>query len=256
MADTASITRLAAFNTAALQTLGADSLWDSRLTEYLRTDGLQHAYIEWGDYARHYEHVAGEERRLSATHGHGWRNHPDAAELDRRTDGERRRVEATWDELCESYRAAARALVLTPAPTIAAALFKLRAIEWSDLDSSSQMTRRCDEIVAEDMARLAGQPSNTALRPLKSAGADATDGEDAITQYWIAYHAFNNGQLDGKAFDEALFAMHAFVPTTAHDFMRKVEAFHSIDGCPRQERVDALKNQAAALIGRREGREG
>jgi len=66
------------------------------------------------------------------------------------------RADREYDERYLSKIApAAIALALTPAPNLAAALFKAKLIEREDLHLYAEMPRDCMEVVHEDMARLA-----------------------------------------------------------------------------------------------------
>lgn len=145
-----------AYTAAALATLGADPAWDERLTTYLRADALQQAHSSFGPLARANEEHNLECIKMEADYGLRWKSHP-AANGTARSAAAAQAAEAEWTEqYCEPYWQAARDLAMAPAPTLAAALFKVRLIEWDELDNDGPMPRDCFVIVAEDMARLAG----------------------------------------------------------------------------------------------------
>lgn len=146
-----------AYAAAAIATLGADPEWDERLTAYLRLDGLQYAHVEFGPLARANEANSLVCMDLQGKYGPRWKSNPEAIVLAEPSIEAAQTAEAVWTaEYCEPYWQAARDLVLTPAPTLLAALFKIRLIEWDELDNDGILNRDCFEIVVADMARLAG----------------------------------------------------------------------------------------------------
>lgn len=145
-----------AYTAAALATLGAAPEWDARLTEYLRLQALQEAHSLFGPLSRAEEANAIEHGQAEARHGPNWRNVPAALASVSVTAAAALAVEDQWtQEYCRPFWRAARELACTPAPSLQAALFKVRLIEWEEIDNDAEMTRDCFEIVAEDMARLA-----------------------------------------------------------------------------------------------------
>jgi len=160
MADAANSARDCAFQTLALSTLGADPVWDARLTEYLSALTLVEADSDFGLLARTGE--ANTLKVMEAEHAFGpnWRSIPKALVLIEPSRKAAQDAESLWsDKYCEPFWQAGRALALTPAPTIAAALLKTQVIKRDELDNDSKMTRDPFEIVAEDMARLANLTS-------------------------------------------------------------------------------------------------
>lgn len=146
-----------AYTAAALATLGADPVWDERLTTYLRLDALQQAHSSFGPLAQASEASDLKHIEIEAKYGPRWKTNPEARQEAEPASAAVLAAEQAWTErFCDPFWQAARELALTPAPTLAAALFKVRLIQWEDLDNDGVMTRDCFEIVAEDMARLAG----------------------------------------------------------------------------------------------------
>jgi hypothetical protein len=139
----------------ALATLGTCREWDARLTTYLRADALAHADFAFGDYGKAYDQNGWERLRLEEAFGKNYRQHPAGAvearaATEKMKAAEECRVAAFLNPLWE----AERELALTPAPTLAAALFKMQLIEHQEVWNSTSMPRDGFEIVAEDFARL------------------------------------------------------------------------------------------------------
>lgn len=146
-----------AFTSAALATLGVDPAWDKRMAAYLRLGSLQQAHASFGPLAQANEASAVKHCELEQRFGPHWKSNTKAWTEAQPLYAAALEIETQWTEqLCEPFWQAARDLVLTPAPTLAAALFKVRLIEWEDLDNDGAMTRDCFEIVAEDIERLSG----------------------------------------------------------------------------------------------------
>ena len=156
MANIDIITLRSAVTTQALATMGSDPEWDRKLAAYLRAEALQQSDYEFGAYAVAQNEVGLDEIRIEAQHGRGWHARPEHAPVYR---SQRERLEAASDEWQRCYAdphdTTARELAMTPAPTLAAALFKQLVIFREDLGNDNRMPRDAMEIVAEDMARLA-----------------------------------------------------------------------------------------------------
>lgn len=233
--------RECAINTAALATMGTDSTWDARLTEYLRRRALQQAVCDFGFLSKANEEHSYQIYRVEAAFGSGWRDDPRAEALTEPTSKAADAAQKRWDaEYCEPFWQAGRDLVLTPAPSLAAALFKFQIIRDDEVWNDSRMERDCVEIIAEDMARP--------RRPNPI--------EDPVTRYWTAFDAYNSGCLTEGEYDAVLTELDAWAPPTFHDFVRKFEAIFIDGGKPSDEREDMLTQQAIALLGgARAGRE-
>ncbi|WP_066561006.1 hypothetical protein [Croceicoccus bisphenolivorans] len=155
MADIDTIAKRVALHGAALATLGTDPAWDKALRAYLRADALQQADLEFGETAK------GQERRklecimLADRYGPEWRKHPGAEAERRRIFEEGEESDKRWTErFCKPYWRASRELALTPAPTIAAAMFKATMIESDEVWNDCDFPADCMEILQSDFARL------------------------------------------------------------------------------------------------------
>ena len=132
--------------------------WNAKMKAYLHIDALARAYAEFGEGARLSDKWGWQDIRLQEQFGPNFRNIPEArAILSGRNEEVRDHEERTTERFFRPLWAAQRELALTPAPTIAAALFKADMIEASELSNDSLMERDCFEIVAEDFARLSGE---------------------------------------------------------------------------------------------------
>ena len=132
--------------------------WDRKMAAFLRADALTRAYDDFGEGQRVNDEHDRQNLLLEEKYGPGFRSHPQArATLDAQTP---RFLQMEEDKSERFYRPlwkAQRELVLTPAPDLAAALFKVELINVAEIWNDNQMPRDCFEIVAEDMARLAGE---------------------------------------------------------------------------------------------------
>jgi hypothetical protein len=170
MADTLIAAHNCAFQTLALSTLGSDSVWDARLTAYLSAQALQRAETDFGKLSEATDINEREIDRAREIHGADWRSSPEACA---RVEVARIAANAAFEkwssDLCEPYWQATRELVLTPAPTLAAALLKAQVIRLDEAWNDREIERDCVGIIAEDMARF-------------TVSAPSSDG--AILQAW------------------------------------------------------------------------
>ena len=134
--------------------------WGLRMAEYLRAAALQRADEAFGALAKVAEECTLRDIRLEARFGPGFRSIPEArAIMDRTpTSGMRDSDDAHCEDFCKPLWQAQRELAATPAPNLAAALFKVHLIEEAELDNDSVFQRDCMEIVQADFARLASAP--------------------------------------------------------------------------------------------------
>lgn len=159
MADVYSFTNhqyLAAANPALAAT--GDQEWDSRFADWLALDALARADIDFGPYAEACRHNDDTKRRLEHDHGLNFKACPKASA---EWEVEWRKMLAAEDDRQDRYLApmwrAARALALTPAPNLAAALYKVEVIKREELDNNGGFEVDPFQIVRDDIARLRGE---------------------------------------------------------------------------------------------------
>jgi len=157
MAQTSDLTLRSTLTTQALATMGVDPAWDAKVANYLACSSLSRADVEWGPNARAEEVRALRRYELKAKYGKDYAKNSDAK---REAEAMQRASEADADVLSERrYRPMWRAaceLAATPAPTIAAAVFKSLLIEIDECWNDSEMRGDCFDIVESDFARLVG----------------------------------------------------------------------------------------------------
>jgi hypothetical protein len=147
----------AAFTAQALATIGADSEWDARLADYLRCDALQFADSEFGAYAAANEKLTLAAIQLEARYGDAYRSSPQAKVLADIAHAENAEANQRWsDTYLKPFWRAARDLASTPAPTLAAALFKVALIHSEEVWNDAKFAGNAMQIVSEDFARLQG----------------------------------------------------------------------------------------------------
>jgi hypothetical protein len=147
----------AAMTTRALSTLGTGSPeWDNALQEVLRLEAIYLSDLGFGSNARANEAFTHAKMAIEEKYGREWKLNPEAAAASReawktlnQADEKQAReiLRPLWD--------AQRQLMLTPAPTLNAALFKAELMEWAEIWNDSQLERDGFEIVAEELERFA-----------------------------------------------------------------------------------------------------
>lgn len=129
--------------------------WDTRFAEWLRLDGLLRANYAFGDMARAREEYDNAKWCLSEKYGKRFRSIPKA---DSAHSEAFQAIRAAEDRSMEQFGTpmwkACTALAETPAPNLAAALFKIELIKREELDNDASIARDAMEIVIEDMERL------------------------------------------------------------------------------------------------------
>ncbi|WP_298165119.1 hypothetical protein [Novosphingobium sp.] len=152
------ITQRSALTAQALATMGADSEWDRCLRAYLAWDTKVRAQTQYGAYDKAMEAGTLGRLDLESRFGKGWMRHPDAqGEFESIRAMEKDADDAFTLNFTVPFWKAARDLVLTPAPSLAAALFKAAVIEWEEVWNDSDMTADCVEILDADLARFVGE---------------------------------------------------------------------------------------------------
>lgn len=157
MTDITNATLRAAMTTRALSTLGACSPeWDNAVREVLRRQALYLSDVEFGPSSEAAEAFDRARFEIEAKHGRNWRDNPDAVEAMQTARAALNEAEeAATEQLLRPLWAAQRALALTPAPNLNAALFKSEIMAWEEIWNDNQLGRDGFEIVAEELARFA-----------------------------------------------------------------------------------------------------
>ena len=144
----------AASNPMLAQT--GNAAWDKAFADYVCFDALQDADHTFGGYAAALEDHTLTKVRLIERFGKAYSATPEAAAeaeaaFEKVSEAERTR-EAKY---LRPYWKSAIALAMTPAPNLAAAIFKVQLVKREQLERDGDMPRDPMEIVNEDMARLA-----------------------------------------------------------------------------------------------------
>lgn len=150
----------AQFGAQGLATMGVCPTWDRAVHNFVAADVLARAHEEFGPLTLNRIDTDLERKGMSleARYGENWRNHPDGKPV--------------WDQMVEAgnaydaeffkqfyapFYAAQCQLARTPAPTLAAALFKAAVIEMHDVWNDPDLEESCIELIQADLARLAPQ---------------------------------------------------------------------------------------------------
>lgn len=156
MADYNIVTHRSTIHQEALATLGTDPAWDKALHSYLRADALQHADLEYGEVAKIRLRHEYEEIELADKFGRDWKKHPGAKDEWNRIRAESDAADDRWTErYCRPLWRAANELALTPAPTLAAAMFKATLIETEEVWNDRDFPADAMDVLQSDFARLA-----------------------------------------------------------------------------------------------------
>lgn len=158
MANIDSITQCATLHSAALATLGSDPTWDKALKAYLRADALQRADSEFGALDKASAAFRRSRWALEDMYGPNWSGVPKATAEHQPAFAAMQAAEDRWAQtFCQVLWRTSRELALTPAPTIAAAMFKATLIEIEDLSNDCDFPADPMEVLQADFARLAGE---------------------------------------------------------------------------------------------------
>ncbi|MDE2597020.1 MAG: hypothetical protein KGL44_09095 [Sphingomonadales bacterium] len=158
MGDIAKIGHRAAFTAQALATMGADPEWDRALTKFLTCEARARAQEEYGEWAQRNEAIVRSFALLEHRFGKDWKRHPDAAAEAAQLNADSR---ASDDRLQVGYFApfwaSQQELMTTPAPTLAAALFKAAMIELHDVWNAGEDDLAGFAIIEADLSRFTGE---------------------------------------------------------------------------------------------------
>lgn len=158
MTDLANQAHHATLRASAVATLGGSPAWDQVLSRYLACDALHTAMAEYGPLSQAHEARAWLAIELEKQHGKNWKDNLDAQARYAIADRAYQAADETYtaDFLVPLWQAQ-RDLASTPAPTMAAAVFKAQLIEVEEVWNDNQFDLDCMQIVRDDFARLSGQ---------------------------------------------------------------------------------------------------
>lgn len=155
MVDPNSMTARLIFKQAALATVGIDAAWDKALQRYLRCETLYNASEAFGPMAKDQERHTLETIDIQAEYGRDWKGNVEAM---RRHEASFASLRAAEDrqirDFAQPFWRAAEELALTPAPTLAAAMFKAAVMEQDDVGNNRDFPADCMEVLQGDFARL------------------------------------------------------------------------------------------------------
>lgn len=143
--------------TAAVNLNADRAEWDRRMADYLRADLMVRADAEYGPFSETMAAHHACARNLKAEYGPFFRDQPDALAKFRDSLSQVRAAEEEQLALLQPLWSAQRALLCTPAPDLAAAIFKHELVAREDLKCDGELERDPFDIIAADVARLAGE---------------------------------------------------------------------------------------------------
>lgn len=139
----------------ALATMGVDPEWDKRLTAYLTAECLAFSDLEFGVAAEGFEKFQRSKMHIESEFGKNFAQNPHAKALFSEAMREVSTVEdARIQQYLTPYWATAKDLMHTPAPTLAAALFKSNMIFKEDLFCEAGIGPLAMGVLASDFHRL------------------------------------------------------------------------------------------------------
>ena len=151
-------TNRATTTTRAISTLGECPKWDAAVQDFLRSQALAQSAEKFGLLQRASEASDVAQGEVEAKFGRNWKANDEAKAI---LAPFRAALLKAEEDMAERYYrplwAAQRRLALTTPPSLNAALFKAELIESEEIWNDTQLGRDAFEIVADDMARFAGE---------------------------------------------------------------------------------------------------
>ena len=145
-----------AMQSAALATMGACLVWDAAVSRWLRWSVLAAADLEYGAMSQADEESIRRRASLEERHGQGWRDLPHLkATVTTHLRAGEQASERWTDDYCRPQWEAAREVTTTPAPTVAAAVFKAMLIESDEVWCDGNFNGDAMAILHADFARVA-----------------------------------------------------------------------------------------------------
>jgi hypothetical protein len=144
------------------------------MATYLAALTLCEADMQYGTYGKLHDEYSLDRLSLESQHGKQWVHLPE--KITGALDGAERTASLEWsDRFAEPQWNAATALVGTPAPTLAAAVFKHSLIQREETPQWTDLPFDCMDVLAADFARLADNPANAAWQAAREAEQAARD---------------------------------------------------------------------------------
>jgi len=163
-----------AFTSAAIATMGACPVWDAAMTKYLAAMTLCQAEVQYGATGKAEDADSLERLSIKEQHGKKWTALPDEITAPFQ-EAEDARSEAWTANFAQPQWDAATALVGTPAPTLAAAVFKDALIQREETPQWPNLPFDCMEVLAADFARLTSDQTGAAWAAVCQAEQAARD---------------------------------------------------------------------------------
>jgi len=149
-----------AFTSSAIATMGACPVWDAAMGRYLAALTLCEAEMQYGAHGKAEDADDLERLLLKNQHGKTWDELPEA--ITAPFEQARSAAERAWTEnFAQPQWDAATALVGTPAPTLAAAVFKHTLIQREETPQWTDLPFDCMDVLAADFACLINLPRAT-----------------------------------------------------------------------------------------------
>lgn len=155
----AAATELASYTSAAIATMGACPVWDAAMSTYLAKLTLAEADMRYGAYATVEEEVYSARHSLATQHGKPFYELPKEITTPNEA-AEKKAYEAWTANFVQPQWDAATALVGTPAPTLAAAVFKHKLIEREETPQWADLPFDCMDVLTADFSRIASAQAN------------------------------------------------------------------------------------------------
>jgi len=146
----------AQFHAQGLATVGLDPAWDAAVTAYIAADVRTEAYAEFGPLALEKEAADLDCSHAGFEYGKNWRDTAEGRAIAGRYEEASDALEAAMLE--RFYRplwAAQRTLALTPAPSLAATVWKAAAIKLHESWNDPTLERNLAEAIGADLDRVA-----------------------------------------------------------------------------------------------------
>jgi hypothetical protein len=146
----------AQFDALGLATMGVCPEWDRAVHNLIAADVLSRVHDEFGPLALSLADGEVERGDMKQRFGDNWRHHPEGKAIwERLQAADDDRNEAMTERFYRPLWDAQRQLARTPAPTLAAVVYKAAVVEMHDVWNDAQLGGDCIAIIEADLARIA-----------------------------------------------------------------------------------------------------